>query len=58
MVTWLRAVIDFIEADHHRRRKGHDPSWYNLGAGQRQCVNCLKGGHRPRRPLMYAPLPL
>jgi hypothetical protein len=43
-------LIYFLEGLPHLFKRGHWPSWYLLGAGQRQCINCLKGGHR--QPLL------
>lgn len=39
-------VIHLLQSIPHLIEKGHIPSWYDLGAGERYCVNCAKGGGR------------
>lgn len=41
----------------HRTKKGHWPAWYEMGAGQRYCVNCAQGGS-PQRLFLPVPVPL
>lgn len=52
--------VQWLDGVGHSRRHGHWPAWYNLGAGKRQCVNCLKGGHRKRwiNPFRLSPRPV
>jgi hypothetical protein len=62
-VTRMEWVINWLEGKQHEARKGHWPDWLVLGDGmfgRRQCINCLKGGHRaPRMPrLALVPRPM
>lgn len=39
-------ILELLDGLPHRYRKGHWPVWYLLGAGERWCTNCAKGGRR------------
>lgn len=47
MARNIDVLVAYLDGLPHRTRRGHWPVWMELGAGRRQCVNCLKGGHRP-----------
>lgn len=46
-------LFEYVDGSYHRLRKGHWPVWYLLGAGERWCTSCAKGGFKagfvPRR---------
>lgn len=48
----ILAFVRWLEDKGHERRKGHWPNWFEMGAGQRECVECLfkrSGGPRGGR---------
>jgi hypothetical protein len=48
----VEVVIRWIIDKDHEMRRGHWPNWFELGAGQRECVECVfnrSGGPRGGR---------
>lgn len=49
-------LLSYLDSLPHRARRGHWPAWYLLGAGERWCVNCSRGGGGGRQR-MLRPVP-
>jgi hypothetical protein len=54
-MNYLQVLLLTLRKWDHLAAKGHEPQWFDLGAGKSQCLNCLKGGKRAPRFVM-APL--
>jgi hypothetical protein len=54
------SVLLWVEGRLHQHRFGHWPNWFELGAGHKECVECLfkrSGGPRGgRQRLILRPM--
>lgn len=59
----IDVLIHWLDGLPHRSKKGHWPIWFEMGAGQRECMQCIfnrSGGPRNNRLMMpvFAPRPI
>lgn len=48
-------LIAWLDGQRHLRTRGHLPSWYDMGATGRECLNCITKGGGPRGGRQWMP---